>query len=47
MVYTLFMKNETRVVKVRVMFEGKVVEVDLPGPLSVFPAKSGKKGGKR
>ena len=42
------MSNEPRVVKVRVMFEGKVVEVDLPGALSVFPAKTGKgKGGKQ
>ena len=35
-------------VKVRVWIDGKAVVVDLPGPLSVYPAKSGKgKGGKR
>lgn len=41
------MSNEPRVVKVRVFVGGQVVELEAPGPLSVFPAKSGKgKGGK-
>jgi hypothetical protein len=34
-------------VKVRVYVNGEVREVEVAGPLSVFPVKSGKKGGRK
>jgi len=44
--YNWGMSDEPKTVKVRVIFDGKVVELEVPGPLSVWPAKSGKRGAK-
>jgi hypothetical protein len=34
-------------IKVRVFVDGKVTELEVSGPLSVFPVKPGKQGGKK
>jgi hypothetical protein len=45
-VYSLWRHTEMAV-KVRVYVNGEVREVEVAGPLSVFPVKSGKKGGRK
>jgi hypothetical protein len=43
--YPWGMSDTVRVVKVRVYVDGRIVEVDLPGPLVAMPVKT-RKGSK-